>query len=251
MADGAGDPAGAPGPASSVPGDGAPLPARTALVTGGTGGLGRAVVDVFVARGWRTVFTSRRAETLADARPDGRSELVAVDLFDEAQVAEAVAVAAADGAAPLRAVVNLLGGFAAGARVADSSPDEFEALFRLNVRPTYLVTRAALPHLLASGDGAIVSVSSRAAVQPFPGAAAYIASKAAVIAFSNAVAVEYGPQGVRSNVVLPSMIDTPANRASQPEADPSRWTDPQDVAETIHFLAGDASRAVSGAAVPV
>ena len=97
--------------------------------------------------------------------------------------------------------------------------DDFEAMLRLNLRPTYLVTAAALPHLVAAGGGSVVCVSSRAAVAPFAGAAGYVTAKAAVLAFANAVAVEYRQQGVRCNTVLPSVIDTPANRAAQPDAD--------------------------------
>lgn len=173
------------------------------------------------------------------------------DLFEEGQAGRAVAVAARERSAPLRAVVNLVGGFAAGPRVGDTAPEDFEALFRLNVRPTYLVTRAALRPLIEAGGGAIVCVSSQAALRPFSGAAAYVASKAAVIAFSGAVAVEYGPEGVRSNVVLPGMIDTPANRAAAPGADRSTWAAPSQVAEVIRFLASPESSSVIGAAIPV
>jgi NAD(P)-dependent dehydrogenase (short-subunit alcohol dehydrogenase family) len=224
---------------------------RTALITGASGGLGPAVVELFLAAGWRVVLPARKPEALEERFSPRAPEIVQADLAEEASVARAVATAAGEPSAPLRAVINLVGGFASGPRVADTSPEDFEALFQLNVRPTYLVTRAALPHLVAQGAGAIVSVSAQAAVRPFPGASAYIASKAAVIAFSSALAVEYGSSGVRSNVVLPSAIDTPANRAAQPGADRSRWADPSDIAQTIHFLASDTSRSVNGAAVPV
>ena len=96
--------------------------------------------------------------------------------------------------------------------------EEFEKQFRLNLRPTYLITPAALPHLLSGGGGSIVCVGTRAAVQPFSGAAGYISSKAAVIAFAQAVAAEYKQDGIRCNAILPSVIDTPANRASMPNA---------------------------------
>jgi NAD(P)-dependent dehydrogenase (short-subunit alcohol dehydrogenase family) len=222
---------------------------RTALITGATGGLGTAVAEGFVSAGWRTVVTSRRSNGGLDARAE--FEVVQADVSDDAQVAGAVAVAAGTPSAPLGAVINLVGGFASGPRVAETSPDDFDALFKLNVRPTYLVTRTALPRLIEQGRGAIVSVSSQAVVRPFPGAAAYIAAKAAVLAFSGAVAVEYAPVGIRSNAIVPAMIDTPANRAAQPDADRSRWSEPSDIAQTILFLASDESRSVNGAAVPV
>ena len=120
---------------------------------------------------------------------------------------------ATDDGGPLRGLVNLIGGFAAGDRVHETPVDEFEKQFQLNVRPTYLMTQAALPHMIEAGGGSIVCVGTRAALQPFSGAAGYISSKAAVIAFAKAVAVEYRNDGVRCNAVLPSVIDTPGNRA--------------------------------------
>ena len=105
--------------------------------------------------------------------------------------------------------MNLVGGFAQGARVAEEPIEQFEAQLRLNLRPTYLVTQAALPQLVAAGGGSIVCVGTRAALQPFPGAAGYVTAKAGVIAFAQAVAVEYRDEGVRCNALLPSVIDTP------------------------------------------
>jgi NAD(P)-dependent dehydrogenase (short-subunit alcohol dehydrogenase family) len=162
-----------------------------------------------------------------------------------------VSAAAASDGAPLGGLVNLVGGFAMGARVDETSVDEFEKQFRLNLRPTYLMTQAALKEMLANGGGAIVCVGTRAALQPFKGAAGYIASKAAVIAFSQAVAVEYKDDGIRCNVILPSVIDTPANRASMPNADHDRWVKPAEIATVIsHLLSPDAA-VTSGATIPV
>jgi NAD(P)-dependent dehydrogenase (short-subunit alcohol dehydrogenase family) len=221
---------------------------RTVLITGASGGLGQTVAAAFVANGWRVVAPAIEAELDLG---DGIVVVPGTDLTDVDSVGAAVAVGAAESSAPLRAVVNLVGGYAGGSNVADSDPDEFDKQFRVNLRPTYLVTRAALPHLVAAGGGSIVCVSSRAAVAPFAGAAGYIASKAAVIAFAQAVAVEYRGDGVRCNAILPSVIDTPANRSSQPDADYSKWVTPVEIAGVIVFLAGDASRPTSGAAIPV
>lgn len=221
---------------------------RSVLITGGTGGLGGAVSAAFVAAGWRVVLPVRGHDTTS---VDGAQVLPDVDLTDEAAVAAAVQAAAAEPGAPLRAVVNLVGGYAGGTNVHELALDDFERQFTQNLRPTFLVTRAALPHLVGAGGGSIVCVGTRAAVQPFPGASGYIASKAAVIAFAKAVAVEYRDAGVRCNVVLPSIIDTPGNRASQPGADASRWVAPAQIAATILFLASDESAATSGTAVPV
>lgn len=225
--------------------------ARTALVTGGTGGLGAAVTARLLDDGWRVVVpwvAERELERVE--RRDGL-ELVEADLFEPAAVAQVAARAAQDPAAPLRAVVNLVGGYAQGARVAEAPVEQFEAQLRLNLRPTYLVTQAALPHLVAAGGGAVVCVGSRAALQPFPGAAGYVTAKAAVIAFAQAVAVEYRDEGVRCNALLPSVIDTPANRASMPNADFGRWVAPAQLAATIAFLCSDDGAATSGAAIPV
>jgi NAD(P)-dependent dehydrogenase (short-subunit alcohol dehydrogenase family) len=222
----------------------------TALVTGGTGALGSAVVDVLLDGGWRVVVTwvnPKERERVAER--EGLL-LVEADLFDREAVERAVAEAAADPGAPLRAVANLVGGYAGGSRVHETPVEEFERQFTLNLRPTYLVTAAALPRLV-DGGGSIVCVSTRAAVQPFAGAAGYIASKAAVIAFAKAVAAEYRDQGVRCNAILPSVIDTPANRASQPDADHSRWVPPGEIARVVRFLCSEDSAPVSGAAVPV
>jgi NAD(P)-dependent dehydrogenase (short-subunit alcohol dehydrogenase family) len=121
-------------------------------------------------------------------------------------------------------------------------------MFALNLRPTYLVTQCALPRLVAAGGGAIVCVSSKAALEPWAGGSGYAASKAAVIAFARAVAKEHAADGVRCNVIVPTMIDTPANRAANPGA---KMTPPAEVASVVRFLCSDESAAVNGAVVPV
>jgi NAD(P)-dependent dehydrogenase (short-subunit alcohol dehydrogenase family) len=222
----------------------------TVLVTGARGGLGPAVTDAFLADGWRVVAPLRQRPEPGSVAGD-RLEVIEADLADPAAVERAAAHAAGDPAAPLRAVVNLAGGYAAGPALHETPPEEFERLLALNLRPTFLVTRAALPHLLAAGGGAVVCVSARAALQPFPSGVAYATAKAAVLAFAQAVAVEYKAKRVRCNTILPSVIDTPANRAAQPDADHSRWVPPAQIAAVIRFLAGEESAPTSGAAVPV
>jgi NAD(P)-dependent dehydrogenase (short-subunit alcohol dehydrogenase family) len=237
-----------PGPPQLSPD--VPRPA-TVLVTGATGGLGPAVVGAFLSDGWRVVATSRSGRPPQDLVGAARLEAVATDLFEPADVAEAVTVAAGDRAgAPLRALVNLVGGYAQGGLVHETPVEQFERQLTLNLRATYLVTQAVLPHLV-DGGGAIVCVSARAALSPFRGAAGYATAKAAVLAFTQAVAVEYRAAGVRCNAVLPSVIDTPANRAAEPDADTSRWVPPSQVAAVIRFLCSDDSAPTSGAAVPV
>ena len=218
------------------------------VITGGTGGLGVSVVEAFLADGWRVVvpwIVGGERERL----PEG-AEAVEADLVDPDDVARVVRVASDDEGAPLRAVANLVGGFAAGQPVIDTPLTDFEAMFTLNLRPTYLVTQCALPRLVAAGGGAIVCVSSAAALEPWAGGAGYAASKAAVIAFARTVAKEHAADGVRCNVIAPSMIDTPANRASSPDA-ADKMVPPALVANVIRFLCGDDSAAVNGVVVSV
>jgi NAD(P)-dependent dehydrogenase (short-subunit alcohol dehydrogenase family) len=224
---------------------------RSALITGGTGGLGVAVVETFLASGWRVVVPWLAERELERLPPREGLSLVEADLFEPEPVGRVVDEAAGQGEAPLGAVVNLVGGFAQAGRVHETPVEEFERQLRLNLRATYLVTHAALPHLIEAGGGGIVCVGTRAAVRPFSGAAGYITSKAAVLAFVQAVAVEYRDDGVRCNAVLPSVIDTPANRAAQPDADHERWVSPAEIAAVIHFLCSEESAPVSGAALPV
>lgn len=222
----------------------------TAIVTGGTGGLGAAVTRRFLDASWRTVvpwYDERELDRL-DSHP--LLTLVQADLFDPSSAADCVAAGVADAAAPLTAVVNLVGGFAVGGRIHETPIEDFEQQLRLNLRPAYLTCQAALPHLVAAGGGAIVCVSSRAAIHPFPGAVGYVTSKAAVLGLVDALAVEYRHDGIRANAILPSIIDTPANRASQPDADHSRWVRPEQIAEVIFGLCAGAD-VVSGAHLPV
>ncbi|TML28768.1 MAG: SDR family oxidoreductase [Actinobacteria bacterium] len=225
--------------------------ARTALVTGGTGGLGVAVVERLLAGGWRVVVPWVAERELERLPPRDGLSLVEADLLDSGSVARVAGQAAADSEAPLGAAVNLVGGFAQGGRIHETPIEDFERQLQLNLRTTYLVTQAAVPHLLAAGGGAIVCVGTRAALRPFPGAAGYVTSKAAVLAFVQAVAVEYRDDGIRCNAVLPSVIDTPANRAAQPDADHDRWVAPAEIAAVIGFLCSDDSAPISGAAIPV
>jgi len=225
--------------------------ARSALITGGTGGLGAAVVRAFLDDGWRVVVPWVAEEELERVPEHDALTLRQADLFDPESVRAVVEAAASADGAPLRAVVNLVGGFAAGGRVHETPPEDFRRQLALNLEPTYLVVAAAAPHLIAAGGGSIVCVSARAALQPFKGAAGYITAKAGVLAFAQAVAVEYKDDGIRCNAILPSVIDTPGNRASQPDADHSRWVAPEDIAAVVRFLCSDESAPISGAAVPV
>lgn len=224
---------------------------RTALITGGSGGLGTGVTETFLAAGWRVVVPWL-VESEVERLPQHENlRTMRADLFDAESTREVVQAAADDDDAPLRAVVNLVGGFAMHGRVHETDIAEFEAQLRLNLRPTYLVSQTALPHLLAGDGGSIVCVSSRAALRPFPGAAGYITAKAAVLAFVDAMAAEYKQDGIRVNAVLPSVIDTPANREERPGADHSKWVAPDEIGRVVLFLCEGSSGVVSGAHLPV
>jgi NAD(P)-dependent dehydrogenase (short-subunit alcohol dehydrogenase family) len=223
----------------------------SAIVTGGTGGLGAAVVARLLDDGWRVVVPWIVEEELARIEQREGLELIEADLFDPAAAAQVVAAAVADEGTPLRGLVNLVGGFAVGGRVHETPIEEFEKQLRLNLRATYLMTQAAVPPMLENGGGSIVCVGTRAAFQPFRGAVGYVASKAAVMAFAQAVAAEYRDDGIRCNAIVPSVIDTPANRASMPNADRSGWVKPEAIAKVIAFLLSSDSEPTSGAAIPV
>ncbi len=220
----------------------------TALITGGTGGLGASVVTAFLEDGWRVVVPDILPGP-HERLPEG-AETVQADLTDPDDVARAVRVAAGEADAPLRAVVNLVGGFAADQPVIDTPLADFEAMFALNLRPTYLVTQCALPRLVEAGGGGIVCVSAKAALEPWAGGAGYIAAKAAVLAFARVVAKEHAADGVRCNVLAPFLIDTAANRASSPDAI-DKMVPPERVAKVIRFLCSDDSAALNGVVVPV
>jgi NAD(P)-dependent dehydrogenase (short-subunit alcohol dehydrogenase family) len=225
----------------------------TVLVTGGTGALGTAVVAELLDSGTRVVATwiaPEQRDLVSDAlgSPE-RLELVEADLTTDAGPESAVA--AANSHPPLAALVNLVGGWAGGGRTHEAPPDEMSRMIELNLMTAYRATRAALPAMVEQGGGAIVCVGAKAALQPFKGSSGYNVAKAAVLAFVRSLAVDYRDDGIRANAVLPSVIDTPANRESMPDADHSKWVPPAEIARVIRFLCSPDSTPTSGAAVPV
>src|SRR4051812_6217258 len=216
------------------------------LVAGGTGALGSAVVHELVAHGYPVAATWVVERERARLEGVEGVELIEADLFDRDAAASAVAKVG-----DLAAVVNLVGGYAEAGRMHETDPDEFDRLMRLNLRPNVLLAHAAIPRFLRQGGGAFVAVSARPALRPFPGAAPYIVAKRAVLSFIETLDAEYRGDGIRANAILPSVIDTPANRESQPDADFGKWVKPEDIAKVVRFLISDESAPTSGAAVPV
>ncbi len=226
---------------------------RVVILTGGSGALGRANVSKFLAAGDRVVVPwilkgecdAIEAEE-GPALADGRLVLV------EADVAEASGAHAACTALPgAEVLVNGVGGFSGGTAVHETDLEVWDRMFRINVRTAVAMSRAVLPGMLASARGAIVNVASRAAVDRPAGLAAYASAKASVVVLTETLQREVQAHGVRVNAVMPTTIDTPANRAAMPGADFSLWTKPARIAEVIHWLASDASASVRGALVPV
>jgi NAD(P)-dependent dehydrogenase (short-subunit alcohol dehydrogenase family) len=218
------------------------------LVGGGTGALGGAVLAELADSGYDVTATwlvEQEAERI-EAELGDRVRLLQADLLDAGGAA--AAVEAVDG---LEAVVNLVGGFSDGPKAHETEPRDFMRMIELNVLPAFLLARAAMPVLSERDSAAFVAVSARAALRPFPGAAGYITGKAAVLALVQALDAEYRSAGVRCNAVLPSVIDTPANRRANPDADFDRWVGPDEIAKVIRFLVSDESAPVSGAGVPV
>jgi len=228
---------------------------RVVLVAGGTGGLGRAVSLAFLADGAKAVVTYRAEPEFAALRDAARAHAAnlkghRVDVTDEAAVRGVVAgIVAQHGR--LDVLVNTVGGYAGGIKLWDLETRTFEQMLALNLRAGYALARAAVAPMLKQKHGAIVNVAAKAAVDHGGGAAAYAASKAAAVAMMDSLAEDLKGTGVRVNSILPSIIDTEANRRAMPEADFAKWPKPEELARVVLFLASDEARAVHGASVPV
>jgi NAD(P)-dependent dehydrogenase (short-subunit alcohol dehydrogenase family) len=221
------------------------------LVAGGTGALGRAVVRRLLGGGRAVIATcyvkDERERMEEDFGRDGELRLVEANLADPEDAGAAVEAAGSS----LGGVVNLVGGYRGGHKVGEADPEELDRMVAINVRPLFLLARASMPALAAAGGGAFVGVAARPALEPRGGDAAYAASKAAVLNLVRSLAAEYRDDGVRANAILPSTIDTPANRESMPKSDHSRWVSPEEIAAVIAFLVSEDSAPTSGAAIPV
>ena len=219
---------------------------KVVVVTGASGALGKVVAEIAQARGARVAGVDHAASQTPGAA--NRIELGGVDLTDSVQAKNAID-AAASHFGKLDALINIAGAFAFET-IAEGDAKTWQRMYALNVLTALNASRSAIPHLAASNAGRIVNVGAMGALQAASGMGAYAASKAGVHRLTEALAAEWKGK-ITVNAVLPSTIDTAANRASMPKADFTKWVRPEELAEVILFLASDAASAVTGALVPV
>jgi NAD(P)-dependent dehydrogenase (short-subunit alcohol dehydrogenase family) len=231
------------------------LSGKTAIITGGTGGLGKAVTRTLVDAGAFCIVTFQaqaEADDLAASLGAGSRSVAfrKADVLDEGSV-DAVTRSVLDDRGQIDILAHLVGGYVGGKDVQELSLEEWRRLFDLNVTSAFLSIRAVLPAMQARDYGRIVVVGARSAVRPSPGVSAYTASKAALLVLIGSVAEENHARDLTANAVLPSIIDTPANRQAMPKAKHDSWPKSEQVADVIQFLVGAQSALINGAAIPV
>ena len=227
----------------------------TALVAGGTGGLGRAVSRAFLEEGGSVVVTYRKQDEFAALKKDAgalASKLSGhtVDVTDETQVREFVDQIIRDHG-KLDVLVNTVGAFAGGTKLWEADSRVFDTMLALNLRSGFVLSKYVVPAMLKQKHGSIVNIASKAAVEHAAGAFAYVASKAAAVAMMDSLAEDLKGTGVRVNSVLPSIIDTEANRQAMPKADFAKWPKPEEIAKVVLFLCSEDAKVIHGAAIPV
>jgi NAD(P)-dependent dehydrogenase (short-subunit alcohol dehydrogenase family) len=228
---------------------------KSVLVAGGTGGLGRAVSLAFLDELAKVTVTYRRQEEFLALKNDAGAHASSleghqVDVTDEAAVPQLIETILRN-CGRLDVLVNAVGAYAGGMPLWELDSKVFDQMFTLNVRSGYVLSRVVVPEMLKRGRGAIVNVASRAAIDHAAGAAGYAASKAAAVAMIDSLAADLKATGVRANSILPSIIDTEANRRAMPNSDFTKWPKPEDIARVILFLCSDDAKLINGAAVPV
>jgi NAD(P)-dependent dehydrogenase (short-subunit alcohol dehydrogenase family) len=228
---------------------------KVALVTGGTGGLGKAVTLALLAEGAHVVVTFIYPEEFAALREaaGARAEEIEgqyIDVTDEAAARKLVGEIV-NKHGHLDVLVNTVGGYAGGIKLWELDSKTFDKMLALNLRAGYVLSRAVVPAMLQQKSGAIVNIAAKAAFDHAAGASAYAASKAAALAMMESLAEDLRGTGVRVNSILPSIIDTEANRKAMPGEDFAKWPKPEDIANVILFLLSDEAKVVHGAAIPV
>ncbi len=224
---------------------------KLVIVAGGTGGLGKSIALAFLAEAARVAVTFRRPEEFQALKQSSlaskeRLQGHQVDVTDPDSVETFV-----NELGKIDVLVNAVGGFAGGKPLWQTEPKTFDQMLRLNVNSGFVLARAVVPRMLRQGSGAIVNIASRAAVDHAAGASAYAASKAAAVAMIDSLAADLKGTPVRANSVLPSIIDTEANRQAMPNADFAKWPKPEEIAEVVLYLCSDAAKLISGASIPV
>lgn len=230
------------------------------LVAGGTGALGRTVSLAFLNQGAKVVVTYRNPKELADVRRTAATKSSAltgqeVDVTNEAAMQRLVQDIVTEHGR-MDVVVNTVGAFAGGGKLWEEDPKIFEQMLASNLRSGYAISRAAIPQMLKQTPvkqkrGVLINIASRAAVDHAGGVASYAASKAAAVALMDSLAAELKGTGVRVNSVLPSIIDTEANRRAMPKADFAQWPKPEEIARVILFLASDDAKLIHGESISV
>jgi NAD(P)-dependent dehydrogenase (short-subunit alcohol dehydrogenase family) len=228
---------------------------QVVLVAGGTGGLGRAVSAEFLIEGATVVVTYKNQREFDKLRSEAganasRLEGHSVDVTDDSATHQLVTDLVAKHG-HLDAAVNAVGGYAAGWKLWEMRPDILDQMLSLNLRSGYILMRSVLPAMLKQGHGAIVNVAAKAAIDHAASSAAYAASKSAALALIDSLAADLESTEVRANSILPSIIDTEANRSAMPKADFSKWPKPREIARVILFLCSDDAKVIRGAAILV
>lgn len=228
---------------------------QVVVVAGAAGNLGQAVARAFAAAGANLVLLDHVSGRLRGLFSEwtGVSEHLLLGSMDatDAGAVEGAVQAALERYGRVDVLANTVGGYRAGKPVHETSLDTWQFMLDLNARSAFVLSQAVVPHMLERGGGKIVHVGARAALSGSAKAAAYSASKAALVRLVESLAAELRRQKINVNCVLPGTIDTPDNREAMPKADHSRWVPPEAIADVILFLASDAARAIHGAAVPV
>jgi NAD(P)-dependent dehydrogenase (short-subunit alcohol dehydrogenase family) len=221
---------------------------KVVAITGANGGLGAYITRAFLDAGATVAGTSRKIGDSEFRHPAFTA--IAADI-SKREGARLVIDQVMARFGKLHALIHTVGGFAGGNSVADTDDATMQKMMDMNFNSLFQIARAAIPALRASGNASLIAIGSRAAVDPGPGVGAYSASKAAMVSLVKTIALENRDAGLRANAILPGTIDTPANRSAMPKADFSGWVQPAAIASLIVWLAGEAGKEVSGAAIPI